>query len=69
LSKKIFINHLKIEKMKKISLKDVKNSLKRDEMRMISGGCGYSCGGTSACRTYVGGMGIPYCSSGTLTAC
>jgi hypothetical protein len=26
--------------MKKISLKDVKNSLKRDEMRAISGGCG-----------------------------
>ena len=25
--------------MKKISLKDVKNSLKRDELRQISGGC------------------------------
>lgn len=55
--------------MKKISLKDVKNSLKRDEMRAITGGCGYSCGGTSTCRQWSNGQGIPYCSSGTLTAC
>lgn len=27
--------------MEKISLKDVKNSLKRDEMIRVSGGCGY----------------------------
>ncbi len=45
--------------MKKISLKDIKNSLKRDEMRaIIGGGCGngsgtcvysqyYSCNGSS----------------------
>lgn len=29
--------------MKKISLKDVKNGLRRDEMRMISGGSGSTC--------------------------
>ncbi|WP_185963881.1 hypothetical protein [Flavobacterium restrictum] len=34
--------------MKKISLKDVKNGLKRDEMRMISGGCGTKCGACSS---------------------
>jgi hypothetical protein len=32
--------------MKKISLKDVKNGLSRDEMRQISGGCLISCGGS-----------------------
>ena len=44
--------------MKKISLKEVRNSLRRDEMRMIfggsgtvSGGCGYSNG------LYLGGGG------------
>jgi hypothetical protein len=40
--------------MKKISLKDVKNGLKRDEMRMlIGGGCGssesYSCTSDADC--------------------
>lgn len=57
--------------MKKISLKDVKNSLRRDEMRMISGGCGYCCGSECdrICRFYSGGQGMPYCSSGQLTAC
>ncbi|MCZ8331338.1 MAG: hypothetical protein O9282_08500 [Flavobacterium sp.] len=36
--------------MKKISLKDVKNSLKRDEMRVIVGGCGSGkkCGACSS---------------------
>ena len=36
--------------MKKISLKDVKNGLKRDEMRMIlGGGCGQGC--IEACKS------------------
>ncbi len=35
---KLFINHLKIKKMKKISLKDIKDRLKRDEMRAVIGG-------------------------------
>lgn len=39
--------------MKKISLKDIKTGLKRDEMRMIYGGSGGS-GGTS------GGCGSPF---------
>ena len=38
--------------MKKISLKGVKDGLKRDEMRMISGGSGY-------------GNGQYYCTCGT----
>ncbi|UUF15758.1 MULTISPECIES: hypothetical protein [Flavobacterium] len=29
--------------MKKISLKDVKDALSRDEMRLIKGGCGHTC--------------------------
>lgn len=37
-SKKIFINHQKKIKMKKISLKNVKETLSRKEMRAISGG-------------------------------
>ncbi|PWA05413.1 hypothetical protein [Flavobacterium psychrotolerans] len=52
--------------MKKISLKDVKNGLKRDEMRMISGGCDYSsgtkwctmdseCGHCEVCSPTIGG--------------
>ncbi len=44
--------------MKKISLKDVKNGLERDEMRVVSGGCfgpdcmdvwGRPCGATTMC--------------------
>lgn len=44
--------------MKKISLKDVKNSLRRDEMRMISGGSGYDskkCGSCSSAYDCGGG--------------
>lgn len=42
---KLFINHQKTEKMKKISLKNVKETLTRKEMRLISGGysCTYRC--------------------------
>ena len=39
--------------MKKISLKDVKNGLKRDEMRVISGGSDTG-GGGSDCWLLVG---------------
>ena len=35
--------------MKKISLKDVRNSLNRDEMRAISGGCGCSADDSGLC--------------------
>ena len=35
--------------MKKISLKDVRSSLERDEMRMISGGSGSSNDGYCTC--------------------
>ena len=48
--------------MKKISLKDVKNSLSRDEMRMISGGsssCGHSCSSSWGC----GQNNCGYCAS------
>ncbi len=43
--------------MKKISLKDVKNGLKRDEMRVVSGGSDTGGGGTcyGACTLYVNG--------------
>ncbi|MBB6371524.1 hypothetical protein [Chryseobacterium shigense] len=49
--------------MKKISLSTVKNSMKRDEMRTIKGGCGYcgcwayycSASGKSSYCTYLGG--------------
>lgn len=62
--------------MKKISLKDVKNGLKRDEMRMIFGGSGgcstKTCSGgtckfwmgdhlTSGCNCYVGNSKGPAC--------
>lgn len=33
--------------MKKISLKDVKNGLKRSEMRLIVGGCCFRIGGST----------------------
>ncbi len=37
--------------MKKISLKDLKNGLKRDEMRRIQGGgCARGCQSDSSCR-------------------
>lgn len=44
--------------MKKISLKDVKNGLKRDEMRVITGGSYSGGGGTcyGACTLYVNGQ-------------
>ncbi len=54
--------------MKKISLKDVKNGLRRDEMRMISGGsgfktpeCGESCSSDSFCS---GNSSCPHCHGG-----
>ena len=53
--------------MKKISLKDVKNGLKRDEMRIISGGSGYNgfCGYYSfQCAR----LGL-YCYSGNPDIC
>jgi hypothetical protein len=40
--------------MKKISLKDVKNGLKRDEMRIVMGGCGSQCG-SGSCSVFSGG--------------
>ncbi len=64
--------------MKKISLKDVKNGLKRDEMRMIVGGSGgscciaygsgstaqWSCGySTSTAQSYYNNGGRGYCCS------
>lgn len=53
--------------MKKISLKDVKNGLKRDEMRMIlgGGGCGQciSCSGNSSCGSGVCAFNHPACPS------
>lgn len=57
--------------MKKISLKDLKNGLKRDEMRAIQGGgcgrmngvrtpeCGESCQSSSYCTGY-----CDYCRNG-----
>ncbi len=64
--------------MKKISLKDVKNGLKRDEMRMISGGSGTCCAKApgyetwcgmsySAARAYTSGGGR-WCCDGCGTA-
>ena len=55
--------------MKKISLKDVKNGLKRDEMRMNSGGgsgrltpeCGEYCSSDANCET---NTSCPHCHSG-----
>ena len=55
--------------MKKISLKDLKNGLRRDEMRSIQGGgCGgQSCGSDSGCqggcRTTQTGGSSSWCSS------
>jgi len=43
--------------MKKISLKDVKNGLKRDEMRMVVGG---GCGDNGCCIYYSGGRSCGY---------
>jgi hypothetical protein len=63
LSKKIFINRQK-KKMKKISLKDVKNGLKRDEMRMlVGGGCGRTPGCGETCTS------DSFCSSNTSCPC
>lgn len=50
--------------MKKISLKDVKNSLKRDEMRMIVGGCGSSKACGKCYSAYDCGSGCDLCSGG-----
>ena len=48
-------NVKKLKIMKKISLKDVKNGLKRDEMRMVVGG---GCGGSCCARAFhYGGFG------------
>lgn len=51
--------------MKKNSLKDVKNGLKRDEMRMILGGCGSAnkCGACSS--AYDCGSSCNICSGGS----
>jgi hypothetical protein len=74
----LLINHLKTKKMKKISLRDVKNGLRRDEMRQISGGCGgggcssVKCcwSGTSNCSTCeVKWSGSSCVSGATLTCC
>jgi len=53
--------------MKKISLKEVKNSLKRDEMRAIIGGSGRKCGNctsaydcASTCNSCFRGTCEPY---------
>lgn len=58
--------------MKKISLKDVKNSLRRDEMRMISGGSGYKtpecteeCSSNDFCSS---NTSCPRCVSGKCAA-
>jgi hypothetical protein len=57
--------------MKKISLKDVQNGLKRDEMRVIMGGCGTGgscqgadsrCAGRGGC-TVRAADGNLYCST------
>ena len=59
--------------MKKISLANVKNALKRDEMRVIAGGCSSGgstcyCGGCGSCNQscktdYLpGGVTIKYCA-------
>ena len=48
--------------MKKISLKDVKNGLKRDEMRMILGGCG---SGLKKCCWTVDHTNCSICNTGT----
>ncbi len=55
--------------MKKINLKDVKNSLKRDEMRAISGGCGRSstpeCGEECSSDSFCSGnSSCSHCHSG-----
>jgi natural product precursor len=55
--------------MKKISLKDIKNALKRDEMRIIfGGGCGNgsgsSTGGGAPCPTWPGCFQDCDCQSG-----
>lgn len=46
----------------KISLKDVKNGLKRDEMRAVHGGCGG--GGLNKC-CWSGTNNCSVCNSGT----
>ena len=46
--------------MKKISLKTVKNSMKRDEMRSVKGGSG-CCGSTNTSQCYVV---LLWCASG-----
>jgi hypothetical protein len=57
---------LKFKIMKKISLKDVKNGLKRDEMRMILGGCGSGANKCGACSSaYDCGSSCNICSGGS----
>ena len=54
--------------MNKINLKSVKEYLSRDEMRSISGGCGYRkckrCKVNSDCPGSTCASNIPYCSNG-----
>lgn len=56
--------------MKKLSLKTIKESLNRDEMRRIRGGCGDGykkckrCSVNSDCPGSTCATGIPYCSDG-----
>lgn len=54
--------------MKKISLKDIKNGLRRDEMRNISGGSGYratpECGEECTSDAFCSGnTSCPHCHS------
>ena len=48
----------------KISLKDIKNGLKRDEMRAVHGGCGGG-GGLNKC-CWSGTNNCSSCTSGTV---
>lgn len=50
--------------MKKISLKDVKKGLSRDEMRVVSGGCGYGSYGSCYVNCYGSGWGCIYYGGG-----
>ena len=57
--------------MKKISLKEIINGLKRDEMRSISGGCGFgsnktctACTKTSDCPGSACATDAPTCPQG-----